>query len=253
MASWGRLAATAQETISSQLYRVGYTPRSLEETQRDVLSWVYARVQAGRNLRPQLLSGWGIVWTGAGYAELVPAETPRPGPGRVAVQTITSSVSPGTERAQYLRLPNAQVGVLARPGYSAAGVVHSVGRGVAHVRTGDLVAVTGAPHASIITADQQRVFRVPAGVTPQQASMIMLGTICLHGATLAEATARDRVAVIGAGPIGLLALRSLARPGYRRLWSPAQTERARLPRRPVPHFSAPQTIMRTSPASRRMW
>ena len=197
----------AQEAISAELYRLGYTPKSLEETQREVLWWVYARVQAALNIRPGLLGGWGIAWTGAGYAELVPIETPWPGRGRVSVEVHASSVSPGTERAQYLRLPNAQVGILGRPGYSAAGVVHQAGNGVDHLRPGALVAVTGSAHASVVTSPERQVFAVPAGVSAEQASLIMLGTICVHGADVAAARTGERVAVIGAGPIGILTFR----------------------------------------------
>lgn len=202
-----RLAAAAQERISGELYRLAYTPKSLEETQRDVLWWVYARVQAALNMRAAMLSGWGIAWTAAGYAELVPIETPSPGRDRVTVKAIASSVSSGTERAQYLRLPNAQVGILGRPGYSASGLVHEVGRGVEHLRPGQLVAVSGAAHASVLTADAGQIFAVPEGVSAEQAALIMLGTICTHGADLASVGAGENVAVVGAGPIGILALR----------------------------------------------
>lgn len=186
-------------------YGLGHTPKSLEEAQRDTLWWVYARVQAAMNLRPQLLSGWGIAWTSAGYAELVPVEVPRPGPGRVTILVHSSAVSPGTERAQYLRLPNAQVGVLGRPGYSAAGVVHSVGPRVQGLAPGDRVAVTGAAHASVVTAHERNVFRVPDGVSLEDASLVMLGMICGNGVRLARLAPGEAVCSIGAGPIGALA------------------------------------------------
>ena len=201
------MSALAQEAISAELYRLGYTPKSLEETQRDVLWWVYARVQAALNIRPGLLGGWGVAWTSAGYAELVPIETPRPGRGRVCVKVLASAVSTGTERAQYLRLPNAQVGILGRPGYSAAGVVHEVGGGVDHLRPGALVAVSGAAHASVVTVPERQVFAVPQSVSVEESSLIMLGTICTHGADVAATVPGERVAVVGAGPIGILAFR----------------------------------------------
>jgi predicted dehydrogenase/threonine dehydrogenase-like Zn-dependent dehydrogenase len=209
--SLSRLAARAQEGVSGQLYRLGYTPKSLEETQRDVLWWVYSRVQAASNLRPRMLAGWGIAWTSAGYAELVGVDVPRPGRGRITIDVVASAVSPGTERAQYLRLPNAQVGVLGRPGYSASGRVRAVGPGVSDLHEGQLVAITGVPHASLATARAQQVFAVPDGVSAEQASLIMLGTICVHGADLAATTPGERVAVVGAGPIGILALRIATR------------------------------------------
>jgi predicted dehydrogenase/NADPH:quinone reductase-like Zn-dependent oxidoreductase len=205
------MAASAQHAVSAELYRAGYTPKSLEETQRDVLWWVYARAQAALNLRPLFLNGWGIAWTSAGYAELVPVEVPKAGRDRVTVRVLVSSVSPGTERAQYLKLPNAQVGLLGRPGYSAAGTVISAGGKAAGLTPGDLVAVTGAAHASVVNAPAAHVFRVPRGVSPEHASLVMLGTICLNGADLAAAQPGESVAVVGAGPIGILALRLACR------------------------------------------
>ncbi len=205
------LAAAGQRVISEQLYRRGYSPKSLEETQRDVLWWVYARVQAVLNLRPSLLPGWGLAWTSAGYTELVPIEVPRAGRDRVTVRVLYSSVSPGTERAQYLRLPSAQVGVLGRPGYSAVGTVISLGRGVRGVGRGDLVAVTGAPHASLVNVPASHVFKVPDGVVSQHAAMIMLGVICGNGARLADVQPGERVAVVGAGPVGILGFRMATR------------------------------------------
>jgi predicted dehydrogenase/threonine dehydrogenase-like Zn-dependent dehydrogenase len=207
------LAAAAQEAISAELYRLGHTPKSLEETQRDVLWWVYARVQAALNLRPSLLRGWGIAWTSAGYAELVPVEVPRAGRDRVTVRLQASAVSPGTERAQYLKLPNAQVGVLGRPGYSAVGEVISSGHGAAGLRPGELVAVTGAAHASMVNVPASSVFRVPAGVAPEHAALIMLGTICVNGAELSGVRPGERVVAVGAGPIGALAFRLTVRNG----------------------------------------
>lgn len=207
------LAASAQQAVSAKLYRSGYTPKSLEETQRDVLWWVYARVQAGLNLRPLLLSGWGIAWTSAGYAELVPIEVPRAGRDRVTVRVLFSSVSPGTERAQYLKLPNAQVGVLGRPGYSAVGTVLSVGGGASGLAPGDLVAVTGAAHASVVNVPADQAFRVAPSVAPEQAALIMLGTICINGADMAATQPGERVAVVGSGPIGIVSFRIACRAG----------------------------------------
>lgn len=201
-----RFAARAQTQIAARLGRLGVTPRQLEEIQRGVLWWIFARVQALQSRRP-LLRGWGIAWTSGGYAELVPVEVPRPGKGQITVRIEASAVSPGTERAQYLHLPNAAVGLLGRPGYSGAGRVHAVGRGLSGFAMGDLVAVTGAAHASLVTAQASAVFRVPPGVRAADAALVQLGVIAGQGARFAQLRPGDRVAVVGSGPVGILALR----------------------------------------------
>ncbi len=203
------LKSRGMEEVLTRLYRIGYTPKSLEEAQRDTLWWIYARAQAALNRRT-LDTASGIAWTGAGYAELVPIEVPRPGKGRVSVRIESSAISPGTERAQYLKLPNTAVGILGRPGYSSAGIVRAVGRNVYGIRPGDRVAVTGVAHASLATVTVSQVFPIPDSISFEAASLIQLGVICRQGVRLAGLDAGQEFAVVGAGPIGALALRLAA-------------------------------------------
>lgn len=205
-----RAQAKVMGGATAKLYALGYTPKSLEEAQRDTIWWIWARVQAAMNAR-LLMRGQAIAWTSAGYAELVPAEVPRPGRGRVSVLITHSAVSPGTERAQYLRLPNTQVGILGSPGYSAAGFVHEVGPGVRGLAPGDRVAVTGAKHASITTTDANHVHPIPGNVSNGQGSLVMLGVICSQGLRLARLEPEEQFAVVGAGAIGTLTMRLAAR------------------------------------------
>lgn len=205
-----KLQSRVMDLAMSGLTQAGYTPKSLAEGQRDTLWWTWARVQAGLNVRP-LEAGWGIAWSASGYAELVPVEVPRPGRGRVSVVVGTSAVSPGTERAQYLRLPNAQVGVLGRPGYSASGIIRAVGPGVEELRPGDPVAVTGAAHASLVTVKRNAAHKIPPGASPEGAALVMLGTICRQGVRLAALEPGQEFCVVGAGLVGALALRLAAR------------------------------------------
>jgi len=200
------LKSRAMDEVLRRLYRYGYTPKSVEEAQRDTIWWVYARVQAALNRRP-LDRGLGIAWTSAGYAELVPVEIPRPGVGRVSVLVEVSAVSPGTERAQYLKLPNTAVGVLGRPGYSCAGTVRALGPGVEGIAVGDRVAVAGAAHASLVTVPAASVFRLPASVELTAASLIQLGIICGQGVALSDLRSSEPFGVVGAGAIGALTAR----------------------------------------------
>lgn len=119
----------------------------------------------------------------------------------------TSPVSPGTERAQYLKLPNTAAGVLGRPGHSASGVVAAVGPGVSGLRPGTAAAVAGAPHASVVTVPAAQVYPVHQGVPMPAAALVMLGIISGQGIRRAQLSPGDRFAVVGAGPIGAMALR----------------------------------------------
>ena len=148
-----------------------------------------------------------------GRAELVRVEVPRAGAGEVTVEVLSSVVSPGTERAWYLRLPNTVVSYPQRPGYSAAGVVVATGADVSEVRKGDLVAIRNVPHMSVATVPASSVHRVPNGVPHQAAALVQLGVICGQGVRRAGIEPGEPVCVIGAGMIGALAHRMAAAAG----------------------------------------
>lgn len=196
----------AREQVVTRLTRAGLAPEQLADIEREILWWTWSRVQAVQN-RSLLLHGQGIAWGSTGYAQLVDVDVPRPGPGRVTVQTDASVVSPGTERAQYLRLPNTAVGLLGRPGYSAAGVIVSIGRGVEDLSVGDRVAVAGVPHASLAVAPSSAAFRIPNGISGPEAAMVQLGVIAAQGVVHGRIADGSRFAVVGGGLVGALALR----------------------------------------------
>lgn len=94
-------------------------------------------------------------------------------------------------------------------GYSTAGVVVAVGKGISGVKPGDRVACAGnhAVHAEYNLVPGNLFARVPAGVAPESAAFTTLGAIALHGFRLAEPQVGENIAVIGLGLLGLLAAR----------------------------------------------
>ncbi|MCW2931469.1 MAG: putative zinc-binding dehydrogenase [Actinomycetia bacterium] len=172
-------------------------------------------------------------------------DVPRPVPEatEVLVRTVSSVISPGTERAlTSLAQANLLAKARARPdlvrqvvkkaraeglaatrqavagrlaqdiplGYSAAGIVVSVGSAVTGVRPGQLVATGGAGHAN--HAEFQAVpglLCAPASpdVSPQDAAFTTIAAIALHGLRLAEAGPGSKVVIVGLGLIGQLAAR----------------------------------------------
>lgn len=90
------------------------------------------------------------------------------------------------------------------PGYSLSGVVLEAGPG-APAAPGDLVACGGAgvaSHAEVVAVPRNLVARVPAGVAPQDAAYMTLGSIALHGVRLCEVGLGDVVGVVGLGLVG---------------------------------------------------
>lgn len=201
-----RVKAFANDQAGVVLARLGYSDAMISDAKREAWWWFEARRNALAK-RASLLAGSAIAWTGPGRAELVPIEVARAGAGEVTVEVQSSSVSTGTERAQYLRLPDTNVSFPYRPGYSAAGRVIAVGSGVRHVRPGDAVAVVGATHASVVTVPGSAVYAIPEGVAIDDAALIQLGIISGQGVRRAGLEAGQAVCAIGAGLVGSLAQR----------------------------------------------
>ena len=200
------MKALLNRQASVVLAKLGHSPAMARDAKREAWWWLQARSQALRRRAP-LLSGQAVVWTAPGLAELVPLEVPRAGPREVTVEVLASAVSSGTERAQYLRLPNTSVRFPHRPGYSAAGIVLATGSDVTGLQPGDDVALRNVPHASVVTAPASSVYRVPPGVSHEAAALVHLGVICGQGVRKAAVESGQPVCVIGAGLIGALAQR----------------------------------------------
>lgn len=101
-------------------------------------------------------------------------------------------------------------------GYSAAGVVIDVGPGVTGFHCGMRVAVTGAGHANhaeIVAIPVNLAAPIPDGLGFDEASSVALGAIAMQGVRRAGVSLGERVAVIGCGPLGMLALQMLRAAG----------------------------------------
>jgi predicted dehydrogenase/threonine dehydrogenase-like Zn-dependent dehydrogenase len=205
-----RLKAFLNEQATVRLAQLGHSDAMIVDAKREAWWWLQARSQA-MSRRSRLFAGRAVVWTAPGRAELLPVEVAGAGKGEVTVEIMSSTVSPGTERAQYLRLPNARVDLPYRPGYSAAGVV--VASGAAEFEPGALVAVRNVPHMSVATVPARSVHAVPSGVPPEAAAMLQLGIICGQGVRRAALRPNEPVCIVGAGLIGLLAQRLAAAAG----------------------------------------
>jgi len=173
----------------------------------------------------------------------VPA--PGAGPGRVLIRTRASLISAGTERmlvefgrASLLAKARSQpekvkqvldkiktdgllptleavFSKLGEPmplGYCNVGVVLDVGAGVTGLAPGDRVASNG-PHAEVVCVPKNLCAKIPDDVTDEQAACTVLGSIALQGIRLVGPALGERVAVVGLGLVGLLAVQLLRASG----------------------------------------
>jgi predicted dehydrogenase len=173
---------------------------------------------------------------------------PRCAPGAVLVRNSFSAISSGTERARVqlsqksllgkaherpdlvrevisrarrdgvkatMRAVQRRLGQEVAIGYSCAGTVVEVGEHARGVRPGDRVACAGATasHAEFVAVPANLCVRVPNGVTLECASITTIAAVALHAIRLAEIEVGSRVAVIGCGLVGQLALRLLRAAG----------------------------------------
>jgi len=103
-------------------------------------------------------------------------------------------------------------------GYSCAGEVMAVGKGVDHVRVGDIVACAGqgyASHAEVVSVPKRLCVPVPAGLDPDGAAFATVGAIALQSLRVADVRLGDNVVVIGLGLVGLLVAQLLRAAGCR--------------------------------------
>lgn len=178
----------------------------------------------------------------SGETQLLDVPVPRAAPGTALVRTAASLVSAGTERATVafadqnllgkarsrpdlvrqvidkaitegpLSALDAVLNRLDQPmtlGYSSAGTVVAVGDGLTGFAPGDRVVCAGgghAVHAEYAQVPQNLMAHLPDGVEFEAGAFATLGAIALHGFRLSGAGLSDRVAVIGMGLVGQLAL-----------------------------------------------
>jgi predicted dehydrogenase/threonine dehydrogenase-like Zn-dependent dehydrogenase len=178
-------------------------------------------------------------------------EVPRPAPreGQALVKISASLVSAGTERmlVEFARkglvgkarsrpdlarqvlekarreglLPTLQAAFnrLDQPmalGYSSAGTIVALGKGMQGFKAGQRVACAGggyAVHAEYNVVPRNLLAPLPRSVDFESAAFTTLGAIALHGFRLAEPQIGERVAVIGLGLLGLLTIQMAAAAG----------------------------------------
>ncbi len=152
--------------------------------------------------------GHRIVWPRPRVVAIEEFEVPSPGDGEVLVETECTLISPGTERAYLLGLPNAEQPFPAYPGYSNVGRVIEAGARTAGLRAGDRVA-SEAPHASHCVVPAVKAVKIPEPSLPSEhAAFFNLCAIALQGVRKSRLEIGEPALVMGLGVIGLLAVQA---------------------------------------------
>jgi len=161
--------------------------------------------------------GTRVVFPTQGQVTTEQFEVPSPGEGEVAVRSLLSLMSTGTENIilNGLYAPGSHWERLAKfpvyPGYSTIGVV--VESRTPAFQPGDTVALR-APHASHhVLAPNPYFVPVPAGLDTRDTVWFGLAKIAFHGTKAGGCGLGSKVMVIGAGPIGQMVVRWAAAAG----------------------------------------
>ena len=107
-------------------------------------------------------------------------------------------------------------GAVTEVGYSCAGTVVQVGKGVAGILPGDQVACGGAGqanHAEIVLVPHNLAVKVPPGCSLRDAASVTLGAIALQGVRRADPRLGEIVTVIGLGLLGQITVQLLKAAG----------------------------------------
>lgn len=193
-----------------QVLRAVYdrVPGDVQPALRRSYRWARIRAEAAR-ARARVSPCDRILFQDFEVAHLEAQEILGPAAGELLVDTHFSAVSPGTETSILCGWPGTPRRFPYAPGYSGAGIVAQVGPSVPGFAPGDRVA-GGLHHASRDRVAASVLVKVPAEVSLQDASFVVLGVIAMQGIRKASIRPGDRVAIVGQGLIGQLSRRLAA-------------------------------------------
>lgn len=152
--------------------------------------------------------------------DLVELAVPEPKPNEVAVRTLFSGISAGTERWTILARYNHWDRAIAEhfpfvPGYQRSGIVEAVGAEVTGFAVGDRVFSRGARvedpvllahgylgHIGYAVVEADSLWKLGPTADMEEASLWQMPAVGAHGVRLANVQAGDMVVVIGQGLIG---------------------------------------------------
>ena len=162
-----------------------------------------------------------IVFTRANAAELCDVEIPDLAPDQVAVKTMVSTISAGTERANITGEPNtsiystdATVTFPRQSGYSSAGVVIAKGSAVKSLDIGDRVVVYWGLHQSVNVVSEKKAVKIEdESVSFNSAALTFIASFSMAAIRKCRVEMGESALVMGAGILGILAAKLLRAAG----------------------------------------
>lgn len=162
------------------------------------------------------MTGKQIVFTAKNKAELLTNAVPEPKTREVVVETMVSTLSCGTERANIIGDANVYGGAVCKvefprtSGYSCAGVIIKKGADVHSVEIGDRVAVGWSVHKNYNVVPEENVVKIEdEKIGFETAAMAMITTFPMAAIRKTRFEIGESALVMGVGILGLLAVKLL--------------------------------------------
>lgn len=189
-------------------------------------------------------------WYAPGDVRVDDVPDPVAGDGEVLVQ-VDAALTDGTDLKAFRRGHPVLLGEPPAPfGHEFAGVDVATGRHVVGINSApcgacsacargeeaqcDRRTLLNGAYAELLVVPEENVLALPAGLAPEVAAMVEPLACCLHGIERADIRAGDTVAVLGAGPIGLMLCACAVDAGARVVLVGGRAERRAL----APEFGA---------------
>ena len=156
-----------------------------------------------------------IVFTAPGIAELLDVNEAPLGADQVKVQTVITTISNGTERANLIgdvninsTKPAAAVAKFPRTvGYSSSGIVLEVGENVKHLAVGDRVVMSWSKHKSVNVLPASQVAKIEdESISFAQAALFHIATFPLAAIRKTRLELGEPAIIMGLGVLGLTAV-----------------------------------------------
>ncbi len=161
-----------------------------------------------------------IVFTEKNKAELLTVDVNEPAPNEVMVETMVSTISCGTERANIIGDPNVNAfgasGVVfpRTSGYNSAGIVVKKGADVKSVDVGDRVVVYWGQHKSYNVVPEEQVVKIEdETVNLETAAMSFISTFPMAAIRKTRIEMGESAIVMGLGILGMTAVKLLRTAG----------------------------------------
>lgn len=157
-----------------------------------------------------------IIFTEKNKAEFLDVDCPSLGPKDVMVETMVSTISCGTERANLTGDPNVSItggsGVFfpRYPGYNSAGIVREIGPDVTTVKPGDRVVVFWGVHKSYNIISEDNIVKIEdENVSFETGAMSLIASFPMAAIRKTRVEMGESAMVMGLGILGMIAVKLL--------------------------------------------